>query len=131
MNMFIQTKKKLAILNASNAEIRREYSIEKMAEWEELYVLQDVSDELAYGEVDGHVVLPVWPSQASASQNTVEGWAKHKPKGYAIGDFFDLIGEQDGFLISVYPLESKSGFILSVEEFMRDLIVELRKYEEE
>ncbi len=130
-DMFVQTKKKLAILNASNAEMRREYSVEKIAEWEEVYVLESFSNELAYGEVEGHAILPVWPSKASASQNAIDGWGDHKPKSYSIEDFFDLIGEEDDFLISIYPVENKSGFILSVEEFMRDLIVELRNYEEE
>jgi hypothetical protein len=33
------------------------------------------------------------------------------------------------FLISVHPVGERSGFVLPIEDFMRDLLVELREYE--
>lgn len=113
-----------------------------IADWEELFILQNDAGEIAYGTVDDHLILPLWPAKIFADQNSQGNWEAFSSKKYEIEGFFELIekeeeneeletvdGQEFVFLISLHPVGDKSGFVLSVEEFMRDILHEMRKYE--
>ena len=139
--MYTPTKNAIDHINKATAENRRTHAIKMIADWEELFILQNAAGEIAYGTVDDYLVLPLWPAKVFADQNSQGNWQSFTSMKYEVHDFFDLIEkeEENGefvtvedqefvFLISVHPVGDKSGFILAVEEYMRDILYELRKY---
>lgn len=130
--MYKPSEKEVSALNKKPSKVRRDYSIKKIADWEEIYVLKDEHSQLAYGDIDGHLVIPIWPSLIMANGNAVEQWDNFSGHSYSIEDFFKLFEREEKnveLLISLYPINGESGFVMSLEEFMRDLLIELRKYE--
>jgi len=61
-----------------------------------------------------------------------EGWQDCKPLKLTLDDLkenvFDII-DSENYLINVFPVNGKSGFVVSLEEFNRDLQEELDKIE--
>jgi Protein of unknown function (DUF2750). len=110
---------------------RYKYFIKKIADYEELWTIIDGNGDYALSDVDDKVLISFWSEEEFISSNLEEGWEKCTPKKLSFDDLeneiFDLIAAE-GYLINVFPVNGKSGFVVDLDEFARDLSDELKNY---
>lgn len=110
---------------------RYQYFIRKIADWEKSYTLVFQNGDYAISTIDDKKLFPIWSAKEFAELSKTEGWESCEVQELTLDDFeetlFDYIVEND-FLINVFPT-NKTGFVVSLEEFARDLKEELEQYQ--
>lgn len=111
---------------------RYKYFIKKVADYEELWTIVDEKGDIALSVVDGKTFISFWTAEAFIKGNLEDSWKECVPFKIDLDDFEDtiisLIAEND-YLINVFPAYGKSGFVVNINEFMRDLNEELERYQ--
>lgn len=111
---------------------RYKYFIKKIADFEELWTLVDKNGDIALSEVENNILVSFWTDEAFIKSNLDSGWKECVPLKIGLDDFEEvfmpLIVENE-YLINVFPVNGKSGFIVNINEFTRDLNEELENYE--
>ncbi|WP_140484765.1 DUF2750 domain-containing protein [Flavobacterium sp. GSA192] len=121
------------IENVSNLEPynRYQYFIKKVADYEELWTIIDQSGDFALSDIDDKVLISFWSAKEYIDSNLNDGWENCSPKKLTFDDLedeiFDLIASEN-YLINVFPVNGKSGFVVNLDEFSRDLSDELGSY---
>lgn len=125
------TEKEVAAVSLLTPFNRYQYFIKRVADSERLYTLIDADRQWAISELEGNDLFPVWSAREFAEQNAIEQWSGFSVKEVTIEQFEDDVIdeiEENGYLINVFPVKEKSGFIVKLIEFARDLNEEMRKY---
>ena len=111
---------------------RYNYFIKKISDLEVLYSLKSPEGNFAISEIDKHYMLPLWSHEEFAKLNLNAGWENFEIYEISLekleADIFSFILENN-YLINVFPLNSKTGFVVNLEEFKRDLEEELENYQ--
>lgn len=109
---------------------RYQYFIKKIADFEELWTIVDENEDYAISEIDDLNFISFWTTEEFIYSNLEEGWKNCKPLKLSLDDLenelFEIIAAEN-YLINVFPINGKSGFVVSMEEFRRDLDEELDK----
>ena len=109
---------------------RYQYFIKKIADFEELWTIVDENKNYAISEIDDHSLISFWTAEEFILSNLNNGWENCKPLKLSLEDLdeelFEIIASEN-YLINVFPINGKSGFVVSLEEFKRDLDEELDK----
>ena len=107
------------------------YFLKRVADTERMYTLVNGNNEYALSEVEGNYVFSLWPFREYALLSSVLEWNNYRVKEITLNEFenevIDFI-EQNKYLINVFTVNSKAGFIVNLIEFARDLSDELKKY---
>jgi len=126
--------RKEEILNVSKLEPfkRYKYFIKKIADFEELWTLKNDVGDLAISGADDKVLIAFWSAEdfTNSCQNGV--WENYHPVKITMDELEEEILpmiREKGYLIDVFPVNNKSGFVVSIDEFVRDLNEELENYE--
>ncbi|MCH4828200.1 MULTISPECIES: DUF2750 domain-containing protein [Flavobacterium] len=110
---------------------RYKYFIKKVADYEELWTIVDVNGDYALSDIDDKTLISFWSAKEFINSNLEEGWKECTPKKLTLDDLedeiFDLIASKN-YLIDVFPVNGKSGFVVDLDEFARDLSEELKNY---
>ena len=110
---------------------RYKYFIKKVADNELIYTLIDSSRKYVTSIVDGKELLPMWSSIDFVNLCKVNGWELFEIKKIDFDDLenevFDIIGNYN-YLINVFPVNDRTGFVVDIEEFANDLKEELENY---
>lgn len=111
---------------------RYQYFIKKIADFEELWTIVDEDGNYALSDVDNHTLISLWTSEEFVKSNFEQGWEKCKPIKLTLDELreelFELIVDE-GYLINIFPINGRSGFVVNLNEFIRDLDEELDKIE--
>lgn len=123
----MNNKKKENILKLEPFK-RYQYFIKKIADFEELWTIVDENGNYAISEIDDFSLISFWTAEEFIFPNLEEGWKNCKPLKinleYLEEELFTEIASQN-YLINVFPINEKSGFVVSLDEFKRDLEEEL------
>lgn len=124
--------KELHSVSGMGAFDRYRYFIKRIADSSIIWALKDGQGEYALSEVETNILLSVWSSEEFI-QSCLQGiWEDHTPVCLNIKDLnnvlLPLVNEK-GYLIDVFPVNNKAGFVVTVNEFVHDLTVELSNYE--
>jgi hypothetical protein len=107
------------------------YFIKRIADAELIYSLKD-DDGWAIAEVGDYKLFSVWSAKEFALLSKTDEWLDYNPTEISLQEFEEniipLIVEKK-YLINVFSVNSKTGFIVELGEFLRDLEEELKKYE--
>lgn len=111
---------------------RYRYFIKRVADAEKLYTLIGANGEFALAEVGGETLLSLWSALDFAQMNAAGQWKAFSVKELTLEEFeddmMDLI-QDNGWLLNIFSIDSKSGFVVDINEFARDLNEELSKYD--
>ncbi len=111
------------------ANIRYEYFVKKVVDWEEVWGLFD--DGWAMTEDDnGRLMLPFWPKEEFATYCAFEDWSNYKPQNISLDEFISdwLPGmKEDGYNPSIFWNRVDSA-VLEIDTLILDLEEELKKY---
>lgn len=110
---------------------RYKYFIKRVADSERLYTLVNNAGEFALAEVGGETLLSLWSALEFAQMNATGQWRGCSVKELTLEEFeddvIDLI-EGKGWLLNIFSIDSKSGFVVDINELARDISEELKKY---
>ncbi len=110
---------------------RYQYFIRKIADREIAYTLIFPNGDYTISTIDDKKIFPIWSAKEFAELGKVEGWENCNIIKLTFDDFeetlFDYIDENN-LLLNVFPTD-KTGFVVSLEEFTRDLKDELEQYQ--
>jgi Protein of unknown function (DUF2750) len=110
---------------------RYSYFIKKIADYEEVWTVVNLSGDYALSDIDDKIFISFWSAKEFISSNLKQGWEECIPKKLTFANLedevFDLIAREN-YLINVFPVNGKSGFIVDLDEFIRDLHEELERY---
>lgn len=111
---------------------RYQYFIKKVADNELMYTLEDKNNNIATSKIGENILLPLWTAIEFAELCKVNGWDDYIIKPitlkYFENEFIDFISNES-YLLNIFPVYDKSGFVVKLEEFTRDLSYELKKYD--
>lgn len=111
------------------ANIRYEYFIKKVADYEEVWALYDDGFVTAIDE-NGNKVIPFFPKKEFAQNYAKLEWAICKPITIELDDFINkwLPGmEKDEIKPAIFPVDDKMA-VVEYELLIRDLETELENY---
>jgi hypothetical protein len=111
---------------------RYHYFLKRVADNELMYTLIDKEGNYAISRIEDQYMLPLWSSIEFVELCLINGWGKYVIKEISLNDFEEEITDyisDKNYLINVFPVYEKTGFILDLEEFSRDLSEELENYE--
>ncbi|WP_312365506.1 DUF2750 domain-containing protein [Sphingobacterium sp.] len=110
---------------------RYKYFLKRVADTERMYTLVNGDNEYALSEVKGNYVFSLWPFREYALLSIVEEWDNYQVKEITLDEFENEVIEwieQNNYLINIFSVDSKAGFVVNLREFVRDLSDELKKY---
>lgn len=111
---------------------RYEYFIRKVADFEELWTIVNEDGDYALSSVYDKTLVSFWSAEEFIESNLEEDWSNCKALKLSLDDLTDVvlpyIADND-YLINIFPINGRSGFIVDLEEFSRDFTEELKKYE--
>lgn len=110
---------------------RYQYFIKKVADREVFYTLTNDVDRYATSEIDGNILLPLWSDKEYAELCKINGWENYGVQELDLDDLenslIDIISEF-GYLLNIFPVYERTGFVVDLDEFARDLSEELKNY---
>jgi hypothetical protein len=110
---------------------RYQYFMKKVADTEKMYSLVDKEGNFALSDVEINVLFSLWSAPEFALKCAQGAWEGFAAKEITIEDFEDNIIDivsDNNWLINVFSIEGKTGFVVDFGEFARDLSFELKKY---
>lgn len=125
------SKQEFDSVSKLNAFDRYKYALKRIADWEVVVCLSDNEENWALAEVDNFTVFPLWSAEIFASSMLKDGWEEYTIKEVGLEDFYNILDDfviPRGYLISVFPMADKSGFVVNPSELTRDLGIEINKY---
>jgi hypothetical protein len=102
---------------------RYAFTMEHLIKHNEIYVLQEADNKLAISSMNDKKLLSFWPTKEIALKNAKGCWDGYSAKMLTIEDMevmLDVIEDND-WEIDIFPKDSKTGVVLSVEEFVENL----------
>lgn len=112
---------------------RYRYFIKRIADTQVMYTLQNINREFATSELEGNYLIPFWSAEEFIEPCKTAIWQNYSTvaidlsiNNNALICDFDIYEKK---LLNIFPLKNRTGFVVTIEEFIQDLSLELRKYE--
>lgn len=94
-----------------------------------MYTLIDEDNNWVISSAEDESLFPVWSAQEFAALCIIDEWEECSIKAITIEQFEDdIIDEKNEWLVNVHGVKDKTGFIVTLDEFAKDLSDEMRKY---
>lgn len=125
------TNKEVESVSMLDSLERYKYFIKRVADTEMMYTLVDAEGDFALDDVDNNTLLSLWPASEFAVLCATDIWSSFSIKELTLEEFEDeLIDkiEENKWLLNVFSVGTKSGFVVDINEFAKDLSEELKKY---
>ena len=110
---------------------RYKYSLKRIADNEALYTIKRDNETIAISDLDDEKLIPFWSAKQFAELNITDEWNEFYVEEISLDDFenemVDFINENN-FLMNIFPINNKTGFVVSLDEFIRDLNIELERF---
>ncbi|WP_316834924.1 DUF2750 domain-containing protein [Pedobacter nutrimenti] len=124
------TKEEVASVSQLDAFARYKYFIKRVADSETIYSLSK-NNELALAEIDGMKLVSIWSAPEFAKECAVNEWTDYSVIKLSLDDFKEEVGiliSENAYLINVFSIKDKTGFVVKWEELWRDIDDELDEY---
>lgn|SRR5688572_17818753 len=107
---------------------RYNHLIKTLAETGELWTIIDINGNFAVFEVEDITLISFWPEEHSIESNLSVDWKNFIPFKIDINSLEETvipIIRQNKYGINVHPIDSRTGYITSLTDFVLDLNNEL------
>lgn len=125
------SQKQIESVSSLPAFKRYEHFIKRVADFELMYTLCDDRGNFAIADLEKKELLSFWPAKEYAELNAVGEWSVYQVQEISVEDFEDRIINfivSQNYLLNIFPANGRTGFVVSLEEFVRDLSSEMEKY---
>jgi hypothetical protein len=118
------------ILNLSPQD-RYGYFIRKVADFEEVWLIQDNGQYVTLGDKEDQIAIPVWPEKEFAELMLADDWKGYNVEGKDVHEFVEWLDtlEGGGYKIAGFPGVDLKGVVVTADEMKNHLIYELQQYE--
>jgi len=110
---------------------RYQYFIKRIADNELIYTMKNSEDQYAISEIEDQIFVPFWSAKEFAKICLTDEWQNFIIVEISLDDLeeelISFLNEND-FLMNIFPIQPKTGFVVDVSEFTRDLNDELENY---
>jgi hypothetical protein len=123
--------KEIEAVTSLDAIKRFQYLIKRVADSEKLYSLKSLEGNWAVSTIDNKTLFPIWSATEFAENCATDGWEGFDVTEISLTQFQDNIIDfisDEAFLLNVFPVGRTTGFVVDLDEFVRDLKEELDKY---
>lgn len=124
------TKEEILNVSKLDAFERYNYFIKKVADQELIYTLA-FEGKIAIAEVKNSKLISIWSAAEFAKEYATQEWENYDVVNFSLDEFKEKIGNlvvENRFLVNVFSVANKTGFIVNWSEFWRDLEEELEQY---
>jgi len=107
---------------------RYKYFIKTIAETSELWTLIDTDGAFALFEVENTTVISLWSDETYIESNLTPDWADCIPFKMDIDALQEILIpliRQNDYRINAFPVDSRIGYIVTLNNFVEDLNREL------
>jgi hypothetical protein len=111
---------------------RYKYFLKRVADFEKIYSLKFDNNAWALSEVEGNKLISLWPGKEFAFLCAKDAWINCWVEEIDLNVFQKLLYPEwnsKSYLVNIFSVIDKIGFVVSFEDLIRDLDDELRKYE--
>ena len=125
------TDKEIETVSALEPFKRYQYAVKRIADSELLYSLIDQEGNWASSEVENNKLMSIRPANVFAKHCAIGPWSGFKFREITLETFQEEIIDfirQGNLLLNIFPVNFKTGFVVDIDEFVRDLVDELKKY---
>jgi hypothetical protein len=125
------TEKELKAIAELDANDRYKYSIKRIADYENLWVLGDSEGLITYSDSQARLIFPIWPFKEFALLCRKDDFSGSEPEEITLDSFMDdYLPEfmKKKYMLSVLPLTSDRGSVVEIDTFINDLKNELKNY---
>jgi hypothetical protein len=118
------------VLNLS-PQNRYGYFIRKVADTEQVWLLQEDGKYVTLGDREEQVTIPVFPEREFADLLSTDDWQGCVAIAMEVHDFIDWLEqlEEEGIQISGFPMHDLNAVVVNAEEMKNHLLYELQQYE--
>lgn len=123
--------KEIETVSALEPFKRYQYFLKRVADFQKLYSLKSREGNWAISVVEDNTLFPFWSAKEYAVSCQVGDWANFDIVEITTDEFEEeLVSliDDSGYLINVFPVRDKTGFVVTLDEFIRDLNEEMKKY---
>ena len=112
-------------------EDRYGYFIRKVADTQEVFLIQKDDQFVLLGDKDEYESIPVWPEKEFAEMMLVNEWKDYSLEVVNVYDFVDWLDklEAEGMKIAAFPMANLNAVVVSADEMKNHLNYELQQYE--
>lgn len=100
------------------------FSMKEIVDSKELWTIVDIKGDIALSVIDDKRVVSLWAYENFIESNIEGAWEECFPFKIKLEDFDNLITSlilENDYLINIFPINGMSGFVVSINEFIRDL----------
>lgn len=112
---------------------RYSYCLKRIADRELMFTLFSEEGNIAISSLEDELLLPLWSAPEFATLSLVDAWSNFQVTEISLewfeNEFIEVINKRN-YLLNVFPIDRRTGFVVSLEEFIRDLGYYLQAYEE-
>lgn len=109
--------------NLSPAD-RYHYFIKAVAYSGEIWTVIDTDGNFTLEEIDNNTFISLWTDESFIESNLTPDWKNcipYKLDMDALENVVIPMLRQNNYLINVFPLESRTGYIVTLADFIKDL----------
>lgn len=110
---------------------RYEYFLKRAVDFEELWMLKSSDHEFVLSDIEDQTLITFWSNEEYVKQCLIDDWRDYYPIKYSMDEFYDLIVpiiKKHNYLVEIFPIPNKTGFIVDLDEFLRDIQEEDTNY---
>ncbi|WP_374165906.1 DUF2750 domain-containing protein [Arcticibacter sp. MXS-1] len=125
------TEKEIESVSKLEPMKRYQYFIKRVADTEKMYTLVDEEDDWVISEVEGSAVFSLWSAPEFAGQCIFGEWRDCSVQEISLEYFEDEVIDEietKNYLLNIFSVNGKSGFVVDINEFARDLSDEMKNY---
>jgi len=125
------SQKEIEAILEDSLENRVKYSIKRIADREEVWVIGDKDGLGTFSDENGNIIFPIWPFKEFAQLCCSEAYSEYVPELIALEDFLEIYlpkFEKNNYKIAILPLPSGKGGVMEINSFKDALDEELEKY---
>ncbi len=102
---------------------RYQYAIREILEDQRLYVLEQSPGAYAVSSFEDKTILAMWPGEEYASKLAEGDWSEFTAREIPLNQMDPILDkiEDMGWNIDMFPVDGKTGYLVTVEEFITDL----------
>jgi hypothetical protein len=125
------TDQEIEAVSALDPFNRYQYVLKRIADSEVLYSLVNQKGSWAISELKDNKLFPIWSAHVFAKRCALDAWAGFECKEVTLETFQEVLIdfiEEENLLLNVFPVGIKTGFVVDVNEFVRDVVDGLNRY---
>lgn len=109
---------------------RYQYFLKRVVQLKKVYTLQGQEGHWASSTIQGHKLYPLWSAGEFARNCAIDGWTGFHIIETDLDEFIKIglpIIKQEGFLLNIFTVGKRTGFVLDADEFVRDIHDEIER----